>query len=874
MKMSQLARYDVPPEIISLWQEQESETLLPLQELAVKRHGLFDGGNLLIQAPTSSGKTFIGEMAALQTAMRRKKAVYLVPLKALAEEKYLDFKNKYEQYGVRVIVATRDHRQFDRDLEDGAFSIAIVVYEKLSQLLVRRPERLAEIELIIADELEILSDPERGAMAEVLLTRILQAQHFKGPARANCRLIGLSAVIGESDRLANWMDASLLYYERRPVELRYGVMHDGVFRYRTYNDFGEDEETLVGGHAESTAEMVVENVCAFAERGETCLVFVKAKEESRRFAETVAQRLDNVSAPDATAALNQLEPTRSRDCLLNTIQHGVAFHNADLSPEERRAVEDAFRRGEIRVMISTTTLAVGMNLPARNVFITSDKWQYDRRFGMPWKTPILRSEYENMGGRAGRYGAGYPHGRSILVAASPFEAETLWRRYVEGDRERIEPQLGKEPLENHVLQLIASRVCRTEEELQTFLEKTLTGQWEWLEILTVHELEFQLRAAVNRAIDAGMIVTNERNVFIATPLGYAVASKGVTIRTAVELQEWIAESETRKWIDLDLVLAAAMTDDGRMFHLALTGQEYEQADYHGQLKRLTTDHPLTPDTPLNRLRSSTLMPFFEEVRAIKIALLLSGWINHVPVGELEERFHTLKGQILGAAEQIGWLLDAARAVADVLGADETFVKRIGALAQRVEYGLKASALPVARVTGGADPRAQVLALENAGLTKPAAIKNASLDLLNEFVSQDDAKALKNWAIRALHDEDEQRLLHTHTDSVLVVNDARPGWIQIDGFRVRLEEKQYRLISLLATSPGICVAYDAIYEALWGDTVVEPGQISYQKSKLLKRIESVAPERSGLVHTVPKRGLMLNLTADEVEIRSSDALVHA
>ena len=145
MKINELVRYDIPPEILALWRESESDILLPLQELAVKRHDLFGDGNLLIQAPTSSGKTFIGEMAALRAALHRKKVVYLVPLKALAEEKYHAFREKYAPYGLRVIVSTRDRREFDRDLENGTFSIAVVVYEKLSQLLVRRPERIEEM---------------------------------------------------------------------------------------------------------------------------------------------------------------------------------------------------------------------------------------------------------------------------------------------------------------------------------------------------------------------------------------------------------------------------------------------------------------------------------------------------------------------------------------------------------------------------------------------------------------------------------------------------------------------------------------------------------------------------------------------------------
>ena len=226
MKMTELLRYDIPPEVIRLWQARESDALLPIQELAIKRHSLFGNGNLLIQAPTSSGKTFVGEMAAIQTALRRKKVVYLVPLKALAEEKHLDFDEKYTPYGLKVIISTRDHRQFDAQLESGDFSIAIVVYEKLSQVLVRRPERFAEVELLIADELELLSDPERGANAELLLTQVLQS---------GCRVIGMSAVLGEADKLAGWMRADLVQHDRRPVELRYGVLHEGLFRYRTYN---------------------------------------------------------------------------------------------------------------------------------------------------------------------------------------------------------------------------------------------------------------------------------------------------------------------------------------------------------------------------------------------------------------------------------------------------------------------------------------------------------------------------------------------------------------------------------------------------------------------------------------------------------------
>ena len=858
MKMDGLIRYDVPAEIVCLWKKEEGERLLPIQELAVKRYGLFEGGSLLIQAPTSSGKTFIGEMAAVQTALRRKKAVYLVPLKALAEEKFRDFKAKYEDYGIRVIISSRDHREYDRDLEDGNFSIAIVVYEKLSQLLVRRPERLKEIELIIADELELLSDSERGGMVEILLTRII---------RSNCRLIGLSAVIGGAEKLAEWMDAKLLSYDRRPTELRYGVLHDGVFRYRAYNEYSEAEESLVPIDSESTWEVLTQNVQSFVARDESCLVFVKAKHEARRGAELLADQIELPAANRAIASLQALEETRCRETLLHTLNSGVGFHTADLSPEERGIVEEAFRCGEIKAMVSTSTLAVGLNMPARNVFITADKWRYDRRFGMPWKAPILRTEYENMGGRAGRYGEGHAFGRSIMIASTPFDQETLWRRYIDGERESINPRLAQEPLEDYILQLVASRECQKEEELLEFLEATLTGQWVWRTLYTLEEIEFRIRAAINRATDAGMLSTDVEGKLQATPLGQTVATKGVSIATALELEKWIGESETRRWAEIDLILAAALTCDGRMFTVSLSTGEYEHAAYPEMLKRLTYGEEGSADVPLNRIRNCSMTPFFEEVRAIKVALFLQRWIEHESLTDLESEFSTMAGQILAAAEQISWLVDATATIAATLGCADTFSKHLAELSRRVQYGLREEALPLVGVLDRPLSRRSVIGLAAHNLHTPEGLQMADRRTLQQWMSKKDALTLIRWA---QHMSEEMRATPPRPvdllpSVVLAVDDRHPSEIKIQGKRVMLQEKQYRLIRLLAATPGECVPYDTIYDALWGDTVVENNQMHFQKRKLLERIAKVSPEHEGLIRTIPKHGYVLNLRDSQVEL---------
>ena len=723
MNMNGLLRYGIPLDIVEIWKGSESESLLPVQAMAVGQYGLFENRNLLIQSPTSSGKTFIGEMAAIQTALRRKKVIYLVPLKALAEEKYEYFKNRYEDYGLNVIISTRDHREFDGRLEEGDYSIAVVVYEKLSQLLVRRPERIAELELVIADELEILSDAERGSGIEILLTRLIQSE---------CRVIGLSAVIGYAEKLAEWMDARLLRYERRPLELRFGVLHDGVFGYRTYNEFTEEQESIgrVGSDEESIWESLSTAVECLVERGESCLVFVKAKHEARYGARHLAESINGACDEESLRKLKGLEATIARDLLTETLEQGVGFHSADLTPDERRVVEGGFRNRQFKVLVSTSTLAVGLNMPSCNVFISPDKWCYEKQFGMPWKTPILRSEYENMGGRAGRLGSGLDFGRSILVAQTEYDRETLWRRYVEGEREGIQPRLTMDLLENEILSLVASNQCNTEGELEAFFDSTLSGQWIWREELTAEEVGQQIRNALYRAIDSGMVVLDEALERVqATPMGLAVASKGITMQTAKSIEEWVSNSQYRDWEAIDALLALAMTEDGRTYAVSLYTREYDGNRYVSEIREHDTVYGDLNDVPLSRICNDTGNIYFEDVRAIKVSLIMQAWIEQRPMREIEEEYSTMAGQVLTAAKQLTWLLDATAGIGQALGSSSDFIEKIETLAFRVKHGAKSESAALELVVGHGVSRSVLNTLVESGFHTPQALAEASAGVL-------------------------------------------------------------------------------------------------------------------------------------------------
>jgi ATP-dependent DNA helicase len=203
-----LRAYGISDEIINIWKDSYGECLLPVQEKAIVKHNVLGGKNLIIFAPTSSGKTLVGEIVSVHYAMAKKRALYLVPMKALAEEKYHHFKEMYGELGIETIISTHDRKEYDQDLERKEFDIAVVVFEKFNSLLVSNPNLLQGIGLIVIDELQMMGDETRGAGLELLLTKILLSPYKP-------QLLGLSAVLGDGEDLARWLRAPHRRFTRK-----------------------------------------------------------------------------------------------------------------------------------------------------------------------------------------------------------------------------------------------------------------------------------------------------------------------------------------------------------------------------------------------------------------------------------------------------------------------------------------------------------------------------------------------------------------------------------------------------------------------------------------------------------------------------------
>ena len=210
MNLSELPLPDFLKRYYAKW-----NSLTPVQEKAVQA-GLLKNKSLLVCAPTASGKTLIATMA-IAKLLGTGKAIYIVPLKALANEKYKEYQELLNGTPYRVIMSTGDVDSDSPYLSN--YDLIILTSEKLDSLLRHKISWLGEVKTVIIDEIHLLNDASRGPTLEVVITLL--------KALIKPQIIGLSATIGNPEELAGWLEAELVIDHWRPVELKQGIAFDG-----------------------------------------------------------------------------------------------------------------------------------------------------------------------------------------------------------------------------------------------------------------------------------------------------------------------------------------------------------------------------------------------------------------------------------------------------------------------------------------------------------------------------------------------------------------------------------------------------------------------------------------------------------------------
>jgi helicase len=720
------------------------EQLYPPQAEAVDA-GVTEGENIVAAIPTASGKTLVAELAMLSAVARGGKALYIVPLRALASEKQAEFE-QFEQYGLSVGVSTGNYESDGGWLGDT--DIVVATSEKVDSLVRNDAPWLEDLTCVVSDEVHLVDDSQRGPTLEVTLAKLRRLN-------PDLQTVALSATIGNAGELAGWLDAELVDSDWRPIELQKGVHYGQALHLED----GSQHRLAVQNNEKPTAAIVRDTLQddtdedGRVEEGGSTLVFVN----SRRNAEAAAGRLASTVRPHLSAdekaqlagiaaEIRDVSDTETSDDLADAVEDGAAFHHAGLARGHRELVEQAFQDRLVKVVCATPTLAAGVNTPSRRV-VVRDWRRYDGSAG--GMAPLSVLEVHQMMGRAGRPGLD-PYGEAVLIASSHDELDELFERYVWADPEPVRSKLAAEPaLRTHILATVSSGFARSRTGLLEFLEQTLYAS------------QTDESGRLERVVD-DVLTYLERNGFLevdageldATSLGHTVSRLYLDPMSAAEivdgLEYWTrhaGEPETSETpAETDGTAADATADFTTASELAEEREESADVDPE-DISALGLYHLVsrTPDMYQLYLRSGDREEYemelyeredellgptpseFEDERfedwlsALKTARLLEDWASEVDEETITERYGVGPGDIRGKVETAQWLLGAAESLAGEVDSDAA--RAISQARIRVEHGVREELVDLAGVRGVGRKRAR--RLFEAGISDRAELRDAA-----------------------------------------------------------------------------------------------------------------------------------------------------
>ena len=679
-----LEKSDLSQEIIDVLSDHGIAEFYPPQAEAIPH--VINDKNVVLSIPTASGKSLVAYIAIANKLLKiGGKAIYVVPLKALAREKYEELK-QFEKLGFKVGISTGDLDDSDPRLN--RFDIIVCTSEKADSLLRHKVSWINKVNVLVIDEIHLIHDPTRGPTLEVIIS------HFKS-INSDTQIIALSATIQNATELSIWLDAKLIQSDWRPVPLREGVY------YKKKVKFDDGKTTNIDSKQKKPIESLVENSI---KNGGQILVFVNTRRSTISVAGRLSNLISDILSDEEKEKLEGLfkttkkslsELTRVDEQLFTYMKNGVAFHNAGLSSIQRRAVEQGFKDKLIKCIVATPTLAAGVNIPAQRVVIR-DLWRYDPNFGM---NPIPILEYKQQAGRAGR--PRYDKfGEAIAIAKNESQKEKIYENYVMGETEPIFSKLGSQAaLRMHLLASIATGFVNNEESVYKFIDSTFYAY---------QSEPFKLKGEITEAIDFLMdngFIEQIDDKYISTLLGNRTSSLYIDPLSALQLKKALENSCNKDTSSISFLHAVCSTPDVRSLYLRTSDTWVEEkAD-------LNRDDFLL-DVPFSA--SDDYEWFLSD---LKTAYLVEDWINEISEDIIVNKFNVGPGDIHNIVEMVQWLLHASREFARMYNFE--CVHDIGELLMRVQNGCKKELL-------------NLISLKNIGRVRARALFNEGFTTINEL----------------------------------------------------------------------------------------------------------------------------------------------
>ncbi|ODN05968.1 DNA polymerase theta [Orchesella cincta] len=454
----QLSSWGLPTSVLNNYRSKGITSLFDWQLQCLENEKVLEGRNLLYSAPTSAGKTLVSEILMIKRVLELgRKAIMILPFVSVAREKVHSLQSIFGDAGVRVegfmgsINPPGGFKAVDIaicTIEKANSLVNKYLYQQVNSLLnsiyllLLEENALSDVGTVVVDELHLIGDPHRGYLLELLLTKLLYVTSIKNagaensmnmtddaswkPKRFHIQIIGMSATLPNLNTLAKWLSAELYVTDFRPVPLKERLkVEDKMLDEQLETARTVKVESIpiqIEGDTDHIIYLALETVL----NGFSVLIFCPTKALVETTAERIADQFFKIGNPYKTKYPEVGEKLRNRlnakairivlerlqrspggvDAVLaRTVMYGVGYHHAGLTYENRDIVESSFKNGILRVIVATSTLSAGVNLPARRVMVV---------------TPMFNGRlldimtYKQMCGRAGRNGID-TEGESILI---------------------------------------------------------------------------------------------------------------------------------------------------------------------------------------------------------------------------------------------------------------------------------------------------------------------------------------------------------------------------------------------------------------------------------------------------------------------------
>ncbi|XP_031490151.1 helicase and polymerase-containing protein TEBICHI isoform X4 [Nymphaea colorata] len=748
----------VPSEVCTIYSRKGITKLYPWQVECLQMDGVLQNRNLVYCASTSAGKSFVAEILMLRQVLSTGKIALLVlPYVSICAEKaeHLESLLRPMNKHVRSFYGSQGGGTLPKDT-----SIAVCTIEKANSLINKLLEesRLSEVGIIVIDELHMVGDPSRGYLLELMLTKLRYAtgegisEESSGDSSSlsnggtvrGLQIVGMSATMPNVAAVADWLQAALYQTDFRPVPLEEYIKVQNKIFDRNLNIVRtiQNHANLGGKDPEHVVELCNEIV----QEGHSVLIFCS----SRKGCETTAQHVSKYlkwfpvdvrgvhsGLQYYSSALEALRkcPSGLDPILEQTLPHGVAYHHAGLTVEEREIIESCYRQGTVRVLTATSTLAAGVNLPARRVIFRQPRIGRDFIDGI---------RYRQMAGRAGRTGID-SKGESIMIC-KPDEAKKIVS-LLNSSCQPLQSCLSedKNGMTHAILEVVAAGIVQTANDIHRYVRCTLLSTTKpfqavvssaqdslrWL--CCQHFLEWNgetklySTTSLGRAAFGSSLAPEESLVVLSD---LSRAREGLVLASDLHLVYLVTPINVEVEPDWELYYERFMElsplDQSVANRIGVT-EPFLMRMAHGAHVQTSDRYGGNEKVQRNFCGSNNVMMSDKQIlrvsRRFYVALILCKLVQELPVTAVCEAYKVARGMVQGLQENAGRFASMVSTFCERLGWHD-MEGLISKFQHRVSFGVQAEIVELTTIPYVKGSRAR--SLYKAGLRTPLAVAEASI----------------------------------------------------------------------------------------------------------------------------------------------------